>query len=132
MGHPRSWLQLGQILVNVNRRRILLVDDEENVRLSLCLLLEEAGFEVVEAASLKDARTALQSGTFDAAVLDRAVGRDNGLDLVPDVKKSSPHATIIVLSGTGSGEHIPSADLVIAKLESPASVLAKMEAVIRS
>lgn len=111
------------------RARVLLLDDEENVRLSLAMLLEDEGYDVVEAASVPEARAALaESPLFDVAILDRRVGPDRGTDLIPEIRRAAPAAAIIVLSGSTSAEEVPGADVVIDKLDSPREVLARLDA----
>lgn len=112
-----------------NRARVLLLDDEENVRLSLAMLLEDEGYEVVEAASVPDARAVLAAPAgFDVVILDRRVGPDKGTDLIPEIRRVAPAAAIIVLSGSTNAEEAPGADVVIDKLDSPKQVLERLDA----
>lgn len=111
------------------RARVLLLDDEENVRLSLAMLLEDEGYDVVEAASVPDARAALaESPAFDVFILDRRVGPDKGTDLIPEARAAAPEAAIIILSGSTNEDEVPGADVVIDKLDSPKEVLERLDA----
>ena len=112
-----------------DRAKVLLLDDEENVRHSLAMLLEDEGYEIVQAASVPAARAALaESPRFDVVILDRRVGPDKGTDLIPEVRRVAPGAAIIVLSGSTNAEESPGADVVIDKLDSPKEVLARLDA----
>lgn len=114
--------------MGAERGRVLLLDDEENVRLSLVMLLEDEEYEVVEAATVPAARAALeQSAPFDVVILDRRVGPDKGTDLIPEIQRISPGAAVIVLSGSTNAENVPGADVVIDKLDSPREVLEHLE-----
>lgn len=114
-----------------DRARVLLLDDEENVRLSLAMLLEDEGYEIVEAASVSDARAALaKSPRFDIVILDRRVGREQGTDLIPEVRRLAPKAAVIILSGSTDAEAVPEADVIIDKLDPPREVLARLDALL--
>ena len=112
-----------------DRPRVLLLDDEDNVRMSLAMILEDEGYEVVDAASVPEARAALEeSPNFDVVILDRRVGREQGTDLIPEVRRAAPRAAVIILSGSTNAEEVPGADVVIDKLDSPREVLERLEA----
>lgn len=112
-----------------DRARVLLLDDEENVRLSLAMLLEDEGYDVVEAASVPEARAALaESPAFDVFILDRRVGPEKGTDIIPEARRSAPSAAIIILSGSTNEDDVPGADVVIDKLDSPKEVLERLDA----
>lgn len=111
------------------RQRVLLVDDEENVRISLAMLLEDENYEVIEAATIAQAREVMKNGcSFDFAILDRRLGRDIGTDLIPEIHETCPDAAVFVLSGSTNAEEIEGADAVIDKMESPRAVLDHMSA----
>ena len=56
--------------------RVLIADDQPDVRRALKLLLAPEGFEVEEAASPAAALAALEAGDFDAALIDLNYARD--------------------------------------------------------
>jgi len=81
-------------------RRLLVVEDDASNRLTLCALLEDEGFEVEAASSLAEAEDLLRrAAPFAAVLLDRGLGREDGLALVPTVRAAMPAAKIVVLSG---------------------------------
>jgi two-component system response regulator RegA len=81
-------------------RRLLLVEDDPSNQLTLCALLEDAGFEVETASSLAEAAARIEHAShLDAILLDRGLGAEDGLVLVPAVRAAMPRAKIIVLSG---------------------------------
>jgi DNA-binding NtrC family response regulator len=88
----------------VRRNRILVMDDEPGVRLSLRRYLEAHGFDVEEARSCREAEDAFRAMPPDAAILDHCVPDGSGVDLVPRLKELSPSAPIVVLTGHGSSE----------------------------
>ena len=95
-----------------DRRRVLVVDDEVFVRLLVADVLDEAGFEVVEAA---DARTALKRLELadDVQVLFTDINMPpgmNGLDLAEQVHQRWPEVGIVVSSGYERPSHEQTAD----------------------
>src|SRR5579884_1143565 len=81
--------------------RVLLVDDNDNVRVTLKQVLELEGFEVVGAAGVNEA-LALIAGTtmFDVLLSDLHMpGRGDGLTVVSAMRHANPDAVTLVLSG---------------------------------
>lgn len=99
-------------------KRLLLVDDNDSVRIALSALLEEEGYEVETAASFQDAASRLASGlpTFRMALLDMHLGDGLGTDLIPLFRASGPDTKVVLLSGS-EGDAGPSsgADLCLGK-----------------
>ena len=79
--------------------RILIVDDEPNIRISLEGLLLDEGHAV---ASCPDGESALERTgreTFDAILLDVMLPGMSGLDVIRRIRKSDPDAAVIMMSG---------------------------------
>ncbi len=84
-------------------RCLLLVEDDEDNRLSMTALLEDAGFAVVTAASYAEAARLLQRpGGYDAVLLDQGLGDGQGTDLVPLVRRVLPRAKLVLVTGDDS------------------------------
>jgi two-component system response regulator AtoC len=83
-------------------RRVLVVDDEENIRLVLRTLLRKHGYEVEVAASGEDALGALESFDPDVILTDVRMPRMGGLDLLGALKAKQHPATVIVMSAYGN------------------------------
>jgi DNA-binding NtrC family response regulator len=76
---------------------VLVVDDDQSLRLLCRINLELDGFEVTEARSLDAARAALDG--VDAVLLDVHVGSENGIDLLDEVKRDRPGLPVVLLTG---------------------------------
>jgi NtrC-family two-component system response regulator AlgB len=76
--------------------RIILIDDELNVRRTVVPVLKGMGHEVVAAANGRAALQELERETFDVALLDLRLGEENGLDLLSKLLKAQPRLAIIV------------------------------------
>ncbi|WP_428263204.1 sigma-54-dependent transcriptional regulator [Haliangium sp.] len=67
--------------------RILIVDDEKNIRRTLRMVLEGEDYEVLEAADIATAEGLLAAGpAMDLVLLDVKLGEENGLDLLRAIK----------------------------------------------
>jgi len=85
-----------------NPSRILIVDDEQAIRLAVRDFLEMSGFEVDEAASCAEAEVRLRSAPPDAAILDFRLPDGTALDLLPKIKLADPSSCVIVLTAHAS------------------------------
>jgi DNA-binding NtrC family response regulator len=78
--------------------KVLIVDDEETICFSFGRILTEAGYDVIKAGTLIEAKTILASNQFDVAIVDRLLGADNGLDLAADINKEQSFCSVILIS----------------------------------
>src|SRR6202142_1209556 len=83
-------------------RRVLVVDDEENIRLVLRPLLKKRGYEVEVAEEGEAALAALDSFDPDVILTDVRMPRMGGLDLLGALKAKQHPATVIVMSAYGN------------------------------
>jgi two-component system response regulator AtoC len=83
-------------------RRVLAVDDEENIRLVLRTLLKKHGYDVEVADSGEAALAALESFDPDVILTDVRMPRMGGLDLLATLKAKQHPATVIVMSAYGN------------------------------
>jgi two-component system response regulator AtoC len=85
-------------------RRVLVVDDEENLRLVLRTLLSRSGYEVRVAASAEDALAALGQFDPDFVLADVRMPGMSGIELCKELTARGSLATAIVMSAYGSVE----------------------------
>jgi two-component system response regulator AtoC len=83
-------------------RRVLVVDDEENLRLVLRTLLKRHGYEVETAESGEDALGMVDSFGPDVVLTDVRMPKMGGLDLLTTLKAKGNEATVIVMSAYGN------------------------------
>jgi DNA-binding NtrC family response regulator len=81
--------------------RILVVDDEPEIRTTLHEILTEEGYEVSTASSCAEAREKIAGGC-DLALLDIKIGEENGIDLLVSIKTAMPQVPVIMITGHGS------------------------------
>ena len=78
--------------------RVLLVDDEEAIRLSLSTFLTRSGYEVETASSATQALEMLDSGRFSLMLSDIRMPGMTGVELVPKALASNPDLAIVMLT----------------------------------
>ncbi|MGA3067543.1 MAG: sigma-54 dependent transcriptional regulator [Tepidisphaeraceae bacterium] len=82
--------------------RILIIDDESNIRLQLSLCLEAAGHHVVGHGNIHDALAEASWQAFDLIFLDLRLGTDNGLDFIPRLLAENPWTRVVVITAYAS------------------------------
>jgi two-component system, NtrC family, response regulator AlgB len=78
--------------------RVLIIDDEKNIRVTLSAYLEGMGCQVTGVATAEAALSALQSQTFDLAFLDLRLKETSGLELLPKILSLSPQLPVVVIT----------------------------------
>jgi CheY-like chemotaxis protein len=80
-------------------RRVLLVDDDKPVLLTLKAVLELNGFEVATAASVLEAREKLTAGEFDVVITDvRMESEESGWDVLRMARAQRNHPATAILT----------------------------------
>ena len=92
-----------------SHERILVVDDEEHVRILFSRVLQKEGYEVDCAASGSQAMEKLTSDSFDLVLTDLKMNGIDGLDLVKKGKTISRGLPFILLTGYGTAQTAASA-----------------------
>lgn len=84
--------------------KILLVDDEANIREGLKAVLQKDGHEVRDVASGAAALELLPAFAAEAAVLDIRMPNMTGVELLSEIKARWPHLAVVLLTGHGTLE----------------------------
>lgn len=87
---------------NPVRGRILVVDDQKNMRTTTGLLLRQAGHEVQEAASGEEALRLLEGSNFDLLLTDLRMEPMSGTELLARALQIQPGLQVIVMTAFGS------------------------------
>ena len=89
------------------RRRILIVDDDAQIRTMVRAVLERAGFDVTTARDGREAIALLTVDDFDVVLLDVVMPVVDGLDVVDELRKSnSPVLAHTYLLSGDYGDHL--------------------------
>jgi CheY-like chemotaxis protein len=81
--------------------QILIADDDALIRTTMQKLLTKAGHIVFEAANGIEAENVVANTPIDLVITDIIMPDKEGLMLVRDLKKRSPHLRVIAMSGGG-------------------------------
>ena len=84
--------------------KVLVVDDEEVIRVSVSEILSEEGYKVDTASTLKEAKDKLSAEFFHLVLLDVWMPDGDGVDFIPTLKDLSPESNIVIITGHGSVE----------------------------
>jgi DNA-binding NtrC family response regulator len=79
--------------------RVLVVDDQADVRAMIAILLRVNHFEVIEAGNAASALRAFEHSTFDAVIVDIFLGDACGLDLISIMRERAPGLAVVAVSG---------------------------------
>jgi diguanylate cyclase (GGDEF)-like protein len=89
--------------------RILVIDDEEPVRMVMGDFLEDSGYEVLYAEDGQEGLEIFRTEHPDAVLTDIRMPVMDGLDVVAAMKEMAPATPVIIISGTGLLENVISA-----------------------
>lgn len=82
--------------------KILIVDDELNMRLVLAAMLKKEGYEVASAADGSEALQILKAGPIAAVVTDLKMPRIDGMELLNRVSQEYPDVPVIMITAHGT------------------------------
>lgn len=86
----------------MEKKRILVVDDEEIVRYSLVNILKNHGYEADDVPSAEKALEVFNEKTYHLVLTDLVLEGMGGLELLENIKVVSPKTLVIVITGYGS------------------------------
>ena len=87
--------------MEVDRKRILIVDDEENSRTGLSKILARSGYEVVTAADGAEALNRVKEVACHLIITDMKMPNMNGIELLKEVKNIHPGIGVIMVTAYG-------------------------------
>ncbi len=122
----------------MNSKRILIIEDEQPIREMICFALENAGFEIQEAADARQAQVMIAEALPDLILLDWMLPGLSGIDYARRLKKEdlTKEIPIIMLTARTQEEDKvqgleSGADDYVTKPFSPRELAARIKAVLR-
>src|SRR4030042_4082022 len=115
---------------------ILVIDDEPNLRRSLGLILQRAGYTITTASNASEAIQLLQAGAYDLAFLDIKLPDQNGIQLLPRIRDLYPDMPVLILTAhatldTAIGAvRLGARDYLLKPLD-PENILNRVESILR-
>jgi DNA-binding NtrC family response regulator len=79
--------------------RVLVVDDQSDVRTMISIVLRINHFDIVEAANAAAALTAFEQQSFDLAIVDIFLQNTNGSELIGSLRERMPDLPVVAISG---------------------------------
>lgn len=117
------------------RARLLVVDDESDVRRVVVRALEAEGFSTVEAATGEEVRRALAASQFDLIVLDVLLAGEDGFELLVEIRRTNDVPVILLSGKTSESDRVLGlrlgADDYVVKPFSASEVVARVSSVLR-
>jgi DNA-binding NtrC family response regulator len=86
------------------RGRVLVIDDEADIRESLEVLLELEGYEVLLAENAADGLRRFENGVYDLVLLDLMMPDRSGLEVLDDIRKRDKETPVFLITAYGSVE----------------------------
>jgi DNA-binding response OmpR family regulator len=84
----------------MSKKRILVVDDDQDLREQVVFFLENNGYEVVQADGEQSGAEVIKNEKFDAAVLDLMMeNKDSGFILCHQIKRVNEATPVIMVTG---------------------------------
>ena len=118
-----------------NKYKILLVEDDENIRIMVGAMLESAGYQVIETRNCATAITLASSHIPDLILLDLGLPDMDGMELLEYVRKSDLIPIIVLSARSDEAEKVKAFDLgandYITKPFGAAEFLARVRSVLR-
>lgn len=88
------------------KHKILVVDDEPQIRELLCMYLSQKGFLASSAASSEEALRRVNEKPIDVVVLDIGLAGEDGLQVLVNIKAAHPNIRVVMLTGMGFVEDL--------------------------
>ena len=82
------------------KQRILVIDDEECIRLTFESFLSDAGFDTHAGASFSDAMSLLSANTYDLVIADVLLGDGNGIDILRAIRMNGKTCPVIIMTSS--------------------------------
>ena len=86
-------------------KKVLIVDDDAELRSTLSEILKGAGYHIDEASSGKEAIEKIVSKDFDIALLDLMMPKMNGIETLTELKKITPKTKVIMITAFATVEN---------------------------
>jgi CheY-like chemotaxis protein len=80
---------------------ILIIDDDDSLRASLCRTLRKEGYTIFEASDGRQGMKQLEHSPVDVILLDMFMPDKDGLETIMELRRTHPGSRIIAMSGGG-------------------------------
>lgn len=84
--------------------RVLIIDDEKNIRKTIAMIHENAGWQAVTAAGVDEALECVDREPFDIVYIDLSMPGRDGIEGLREIKTRRPEQAVVILTGQGTIE----------------------------
>ena len=96
--------------MNSNKYKVLIVEDERNIRHFIKTILNTNGYQVVEAISLAEANMAFMSHSPDVVILDLGLPDGDGMEFLKKIRKDFSTPVIVLSARTDEKDKVLALD----------------------
>ena len=122
--------------MNNNKYKILMVEDEENIRTFVGALLEANGFQVILAKKCSEAQLLYSSYIPDLVILDLGLPDKDGICFLSNIRERDPTPVIVLSTRSDENEKVKALDMgandYVTKPFGSAELLARVRSALRS
>ena len=97
-----------------NKKRILIIDDERQIRVILKKMLGDKEFDITTASDGNEGMTLFNEKPFDLVITDLIMPQKEGIEVINELRTDYPDVPIIAISG--GGQNAPGHYLEVAKI----------------
>jgi CheY-like chemotaxis protein len=112
--------------------KILVVDDNNDLRMVVCKMLSRLGYEVSSSDGGENGLGIFLNNKFDIVLSDYEMPGMDGLALACSVKKSSPRTPVVIMTGAGKETVLSRNSTAVDKVISKPFTLAEIEETIQN
>src|SRR5438046_2372726 len=87
-----------------DRRKVLIIDDENEIGQLLSAVLVSLGYTPFHAVTLRTGISAFRNNSFDIVFLDLMLPDGSGFSIIPELQKEQKNADVVVISANDSPE----------------------------
>jgi CheY-like chemotaxis protein len=91
-------------------KKVLVIDDNQAVRRTICAIIRAGGYEAVEAVDGRDGIEELAHYRFDLVITDVMMPRQDGIETIQRIRELDAKLPIVAISGSGTEEFSPLQD----------------------
>ena len=96
--------------MGAERKKILVVDDEKNIREAITYILKKAGYWVQSAPDGSEALVLLEKFDFDLILTDLNMPYMDGLEIIQEIQRKKPKIKIVLITASGDSGIASGAD----------------------
>lgn len=119
-----------------NKYKVLLVDDDVNIRTSVSTMLENGGYRVIIASTCHTAKTMFESYAPDLIILELSLPDCDGMEIISYVRQGFLTPIIVLSARADDGDKVSALDMgandYVTKPFSEAELLARIRATLRN